>query len=442
LRNLLDRARTVMRGWGPSAPVLAQPYHVVCPQGHPLRGVRTEGYQALRCPSCGAGIFVLPRSPLPLPAAPPMQSVPRHPVLEEDSGRDDLPIALTDPPTMQDVGDFEPTGEIEWMDSGPATEAGGLEGSDTAVEAPLPTRSPTAPSSPRPDSDRGQDVKEGQGATPTPARRRSTQPLGVGRPGRPAAVVGRPTVPVSPRVSWSERARQSRHKLLFVGVGLLVIGTIAFRAWRTSQRGLPEIATRGRTQGLEALEAGKFDTAHQLLSEASRAVDAMGGALEGAEDIRQGAREAAIYNNLVPESLESLLAEAGRSDPQEWASTFATLYKGRAIILDVHITSEPDGSQRLGHGLDYRIFQEGEGGRPMRVGRIDTAGLRIFELSGPKVGDHVQFGARLASFTFDPVTEEWRVGLEPDSGVEMMHKRALQAFGWPAPEDPPAEVGP
>ena len=168
----------------------------------------------------------------------------------------------------------------------------------------------------------------------------------------------------------------------------------------------------------------------------------MGGAFEGAEEIRQGAREAAIYNNLVPESLESLLAEAGRSDPQEWASTFADLYKGRAIIIDAHITSVPDGSRRPGYGLDYRIFQEGEGGRPMRVGRIDTTGLRIFELSRPKVGDRVQFGARLASFTFDPVTEEWLVGLEPDSGVEMIHKRALRAFGWPAPEDPPAEDGP
>ena len=225
-------------------------------------------------------------------------------------------------------------------------------------------------------------------------------------------------------------------------MGLLVVGTVAFRAWRASRSGLPEVAALGRTQGLEALEAGKFDTAHQLLSEASRAVDALGGAIEGAEEIRQGAREAAIYNDLVPESLESLLAEAGRSDPQEWASTFADLYKGRAIIIDAHITSEPDGSRRLGYGLDYRIFQEGEGGRPMRVGRIDTTGFRIFELSRPKVGDRVQFGARLASFTFDPVTEEWLVGLEPDSGVEMIHKRALRAFGWPAPEDPPAEDGP
>jgi hypothetical protein len=224
-----------------------------------------------------------------------------------------------------------------------------------------------------------------------------------------------------------------------VGVGLLVVGTVAFRAWRASQQGLPQIAERGRTQGLEALEAGKFDTAHQLLSEASRAVDAMGGAYEGAEEIRQGAREAAIYSNLVPESLESLLAEAGRSDPQEWASTFTDVYKGRAIIIDAHITSEPDGVRRLGYGLDYRIFEEGEGGRPMRVGRIDTTGFQIFELSRPRVGDRVQFGARLASFTFDPVTEEWLVGLEPDSGVEMIHKRALRAFGWPVPEDPPAE---
>ena len=396
--------------------------------------MRTEGYQALRCPSCGAGIFVLPRSPLPIPAAPSAPTAPRKPALDEDAGRDDMPIALTDPPEMQDVGDFEPTGEIEWVD--PA------EPSDMDADG---CRSwyrprPAPPSGPRPVPDRGRDVEDAKVRSST-GRRRPSRPRGRAA-GRPAAVARRPTVPVIPRVSWGDWARRRRHKLLFLGVALLVVGTVAFRAWRSSRSGLPEVAERGRTQGLEALEAGKFDTAHQLLSEASRAVDAMGGAFEGAEEIRQGAREAAIYNDLVPESLESLLAEAGRSDPQEWASTFANLYKGRAIIIDAHITSVPDGSRRLGYGLDYRIFQEGEGGRPMRVGRIDTTGLRIFELSRPKVGDRVQFGARLASFTFDPVTEEWRVGLEPDSGVEMIHKRALRAFGWPAPEEPPAEDGP
>ncbi len=385
---------------------------------------------------------MLPRSPLPLPAAPPAQSVSRKLAFKDDGGRDDMPIALTDPPTMQEVGGFEPTGEIEWDDSTPDPVAGGLLGTDATVEASVPTQSPSPPPSPRPVPDRGRNVGDGRGPSSPPARRRSSRPPGENGPGRPAPVVGRPTVPVAPRVSWRDWARQRRHKLLFLGVGLLVVGTVAFRTWRTSLQGLPQVAERGRTQGLEALEAGKFDTAHQLLSEASRAVDAMGGAVEGAEEIRQGAREAAIYNNLVPESLESLLAEAGRSDPQEWASTFTTLYKGRAILIDAYITSVPDGSQRLGHGLDYRIFQEGEGGRPMRVGRIDTTGFRIFELSQPKVGDHVQFGAQLASFTFDPVTEEWRVGLEPDSGVEMIHKRALRAFGWPAPEDSPAEDGP
>ena len=77
----------------------------------------------------------------------------------------------------------------------------------------------------------------------------------------------------------------------------------------------------------------------------------------------------------------------------------------------------------------------------MGVGRIDTTGFRHLELTQPKVGDRVQFGARLESFAFDTMSEEWRVGLVPDSGVEMIHKKALEAFGWPIPEDPPAEDG-
>ena len=68
--DLLGRARKWVKGMGPAEPAEPQPFRVSCPEGHVIRGRRTEGYQALRCPECGAGVFVLPRSPLPMPPAP------------------------------------------------------------------------------------------------------------------------------------------------------------------------------------------------------------------------------------------------------------------------------------------------------------------------------------------------------------------------------------
>ena len=79
-------------------------------------------------------------------------------------------------------------------------------------------------------------------------------------------------------------------------------------------------------------------------------------------------------------------------------------------------------------------------GNPFRVARLDTTGFRLFAATQPKVGDRVTFGARLASFAYDEQSQEWRVGLEPDSGVYLTHPKALEALGWPTFADiPPKE---
>ncbi len=226
-------------------------------------------------------------------------------------------------------------------------------------------------------------------------------------------------------------------------MALVVVGTVGYRVRRARRQDLPRVIELGRTQGLEALDEGRFDTAHQLLSEARRAVDALGGAYEGAAQVRQGADEAAIIAGLCPQPLEALLAEAGRSDPEAWASRFDTLYKGRSILVDALVIAAPDeASGRPRYELDYRIVQDGEAERPPRVGQVDTSGLRIFELARPKVGARVQFGARLASFAFDKASETWLVGLEPDSGVWITHPRALEALGWPVLDAPATEPPP
>jgi hypothetical protein len=212
------------------------------------------------------------------------------------------------------------------------------------------------------------------------------------------------------------------------------MATVAFRIWRSRLQDLPRIAELGRVEGLAALDEGKFDRANQLLSAAKRAVARLGDEFQGASAIRQGADEAAIIVKLAPSSLEAMLDEAAPADANEWSDRFATLYKGRSIIVDAHVTAVPDGRGAGRYELDYRIFRGGDGGRPQSLGRIDTTGFRLFETISPKIGDRVTFGARLASFQFDMSHEEWLVGLEPE-GVLMTHTKALEALGWPSADD-------
>ena len=49
----------------PSPGAAGVPYQVVCACGQAVRGVRQERFQVVPCPACRAGLFVLPRSPLP-----------------------------------------------------------------------------------------------------------------------------------------------------------------------------------------------------------------------------------------------------------------------------------------------------------------------------------------------------------------------------------------
>src|SRR5947209_2428851 len=119
--NLLGRARKLFQGLGPPEPPRPQYYRVACPEGHILRGQRTEGYQALRCPECGEGIFILPRSPLPEPPAPTTNPARRREA-PATAAFDEGPIALSDPPPQPIDVDVEADAEIEWLDPAPEPE--------------------------------------------------------------------------------------------------------------------------------------------------------------------------------------------------------------------------------------------------------------------------------------------------------------------------------
>ena len=429
--NLLERTRRLLQGLTPASPAKVQYYSVACPEGHRLRGERTEGYQALRCPTCGEGIFVLPRSPLPEPVAAETAREAQSARVAVDPEREDEPVRLSDPIQAPQTEATDVDGEIEWVDP------------DSAGEEP--------------DSGENADFfeslsvseQEAQGQAvdkrrPTGSKKSSGAPKdrqASGSPRAPRADREPPRIAVAARESLADWARRRRNPLIFLGVALIVMATVGFRVWRSKFRDLPRVVEIARVQGLEALDAGDFDTAHQLLSDGKRAVDALGGAVEGAAEVRHGAEEAAIFTTLVPEPLEQILIEAS-ADAEEWSTRFSTFYKGRSLFLDCTVRAVPDATGSGSYDLDYRIIPNGEGTRPNRRGRIDLTGFRLFELTQPKPGDHVQFGARLASFTYDPINTEWLAGLEPESGVFLTHPRALEAIGRPAPEEASGEALP
>lgn len=400
--DLLGQARRFLQTLGPAEPPRPQPYDVACPNGHRLQGLRTEGYQAFRCPSCGAGVFILPRSPLPDPPAPASKA--RRRELEE-AAVEEGPIPLAEAPE----GVEEAEAEVEWVEPVDG-EGEGEEAGATAADVEIPYEEDLAAARAR------------QAAPPPPARstrsarRPEPEPVAFEEDGDLPAPSGR-----------------GRHAWRFAAIAAIALVALTAGLWqRFKQREYPRIAERGRTEGLKALDAGEFDKARDLLVRARRAVDGMGGEFRGAAEIRQGADEAELITDLVDEPLERLLDQAARVGPEEWNATFDRQHKGRAILLDVHVVGPAPGG---GYELDYRVLARGPNGP--RLARIDTAGLKLLELAAPKPGEGLIFGARLASFRLDG--DEWRITLQPDSGVIITHPRALEALGWPSFRAPAEE---
>jgi hypothetical protein len=228
------------------------------------------------------------------------------------------------------------------------------------------------------------------------------------------------------------------NRWLLVIVPLFVLATVAWRYREHRKLEYPAIVERGLKEGISALDSAAFDKAYQLLSAAKSAVDGLGGDVDGAEEIRRAADEAGIFVKLITQDLGELLAEAGQTDPDTWASRFDSVYKGRSIFVDSIITAVPDGTASSRYELLLRIVPPGEAtrrdGQPDLVAEIDLTGFKLFELVGPERGSRVPFGARLASFKYDATgtgaSRGWVIRLEPDSGVIITHTKALDSLGW------------
>ncbi len=463
--KFLGRAKKFLRDLGTEPLAKVQYFNVACSSGHRVRGERTEGYQALRCPACGEGVFVLPRSPLPEPAAPARSAGSRAAARRPDGAFvAEGPVELTDPTHAGvELADRRPDrveADIIWEDepAEPAVErgsAGAVEG-DSAEATDIPTRTanPATPRRGRSKPAEGTPVRTPRAESDRNAAR-ATEPSRPGRAGssrRPAARPRPVPQPTAPAVleARNEPRRRSRHGWIFALVPLLIIAAVGWRYWKDRRQEFPQIAKRARLEGIPALDAGDFDRAHQLLAAGKKAVDALGGAVEEAEEIRHAADEAAIYVNLCDISLEDMLTEARRTDRDSWKSKFDMVYKGRAYVFDVTITAVPRDGTTGTYEIDYLVCPPGETGRfggggvsrPDSFAHIDLTGFELFELAPPDVGNSVKFGAELAAFEFDFDKNYYVVKLKPGSGVFLTHPRALEALGKPATAvlDPPPDV--
>ncbi len=425
----------------------------------------------MRCPSCGEGIFVLPASPLPEPVAvAPERSARARTAIAARADVAEGPIELKDP-AQRTVDIVEPDDlavEAEIIrddevagEASPAPDGGARDDVDRAgpeKPAALTGQNINARSRPRRPSPRPAEPEVRASSAPAESTAKPS-PRSTPTTGRPEAARRRQATTLDPgpgaRLPLAEtmagtsdlaqprtaRGFGRRPLLVLACVALLALGAFAWTTWRQRWENLPQVVRIGRTEGIAALEEGKFDHANQLLSAAREAVDALGGAVEGAEEVRHAADEASILVNLLTDSLESLLDEAARTSPQAWADRFDTMYKGRAVVIDATITATPDtpGSNR--YELDYLVLAAGQGAREQRYARIDLSGFEVITLADRKVGDQVVFGARLAAFQYGPEAKQWTIRFEPKSGVSIKHFKALESLGWPSgssyPDDSP-----
>jgi hypothetical protein len=352
---------------------------------------------------------------LPEPAAPATPSRSRVAAAVEAFPEDD-PLVLTDPlPSMVTVPEVdEPEAEIDWVDEIP-----------TEPEAPKQV-APERPKTPAPVSKAGRPASAPAKPQPKPAP------------------VPEEAVELAVQPTLREWALAHRNALMAAAVVLLVVGAVAIRSRRQRLEELPQIAEIGRTEGLKKLDAGEFVPAMKLLRDAADAVDGLGGRFEGADSIRQGAREAAIFAGLADTGIAEIVAEANEAaikDPKGWPSKFAALYKGRSVIIEAPISAVPDPTRPgSSYQINYPIYF-GEGPKPGGKGRIDLTSFRLFERSEPKLDEPVLFGARYASIELDTTSGEWIVTFEPDSGVYITHTKALSKIDWPTSE-PTEEPGP
>ncbi len=405
-------------GSGSTEPPRPQYFQVSCAEGHVIRGERTEGYQALRCPHCDDGVFVLPRSPLPLPPTPPSSRPKVRPAKVVIEAYEDEAIEFTEAPPQEDLE------EIQWVD---------LEELEPDVPQPVqeaPVRSPKrrklAEPQPTPnESDEPVVIPP----RPTPKKR---LPADLPKPRvktvGPAPEVIAETDPIEPgRIAVPYRRKRGGDVLLVLTAVVLIVGTtLYFRNRWVRRQELPHEAEVNAQQGKEALEVGRFDEAKIKLGRAAKAYHDLGSSDEAAIEAIQLADEAAIFADFTRYGLDEIIEEVARLGEDEGNKRFKAFYQGRAVLIEDIVESVKDRHVEL-----RRLIFVGRGPVPAKIGKLDVADFELLKNKTLKPDDSVTFGARLDSIRLDG--GKWRITLQPSSGVWITNAKA-KAIVFPEPQ--------
>ena len=431
--GLFDRGRKRGQSSTPTGQAVEDlGYEAFCPAGHSLTGKRQESFQAVRCPECGEGSFILPTSWLPVP---PMASVNdliplsriRQSAVLEPLESVDSEVEDTEP---AEIGRTVPP-QIPLKDASrpPDLRSKAMPVDDPAAKYHVETANRTVPQAEfermvSQDSDRQSNARNASRPSPIPE-----------------AVVNKQLLEddlesdeeydeeLEARPPFYKRIR--RGVWIGLGVFLIISLTVFIQLRQTHREKLPQLANLGRTEGIAKLDDGKFDEAKQILTAAASAYDEMRDKTEEANIVRQAARESAIFADLASRPIEDILDSVAAG--ANGHSDFVNLDQGRSLIIESRVTKTPD--QGGEYDLDFRVAV-GPGPAPARpLGRLDLKGLKLLENLKPNVGDTVLIGVRLKDFELEDGL--WWIRLDPTSGVMITHWKALNAIGWPVTDRAP-----
>ena len=204
----------------------------------------------------------------------------------------------------------------------------------------------------------------------------------------------------------------TRRQAIILGVSTLLLlggfGLYQRMVIRELAENLPDRARRG----LQLVQEGKLDEAYEPLRLAWRAVDWAGAAHPQADAVRQAYLEVAAVRDLLPEPLDASL-ESSLANP----ASFASRYKGRAVLLDVEVERNPEGGW-VSHWAVPIADQ---------VARLHPRGLTLFDDLEIAAPTRVLLAARVDAVERDE--EGLLLLLQPTSGVLVTEFAVLEKMG-------------
>lgn len=425
-------------------------YEAHCPSGHLITGNRQESFQAIRCPECSEGIFVLPTSRLPVPPTATIKKMVslsqiRQVDIVDNSAPDDdddEPVEFEERTSRADRANIELSEHRQEVDDSDLSDD---PAADYPVEQGREVSANELAKIAREDLKKKEAARQHQleaeqerrNATNGRRKRKSQQqqvhqPDDAGESDTDADFDDDEFDEIVERKPFLKRV--GTKVWIGLGVVLVISLTVFFQLRQQHRERLPHVAQLGRTEGLTLLKSGKFDEAKKILGEAAAAYEEMGDRTEVAREIIQASHEAAIFADLAGHPLDEMLDRYAAGGEGE--AEFNALDKNRSIIIESRINKTPDDGGI--YDLDYRIAI-GPGPDSARPpGRIDVSGLSLLKNLKPSLGDQVLIGARITGFELKD--GEWLVKLDPESGVLMTNWDALGTIGWPVSDRPEAQA--